>query len=204
MMPKLQRAQGFTLFELLIAIAILAIMTLMLSHILQNFLRAQTQQKQAAQELFAWQTAVNLLAMDSHNCVDRPIMQGSTRQAALILQEKPMLWSCTSSRLVDPKGAALSLFRVAYRCEQHQLIRNVWTELDHAQKNSGETQILLSKITDCQFSFLNNGSWIDAFDSDQNKIMPQAFKIKLCQGANCMERLWPLAIGVWYAPHTKD
>lgn len=153
----MRRARGFTLLELIIAISIFAVVSVMSYTGLSNALTTRDHTEQAADRLVAVQQAYTILQRDLEQAVARdvrdnfgdarPGMAGGANQQALIE------FSRTGWR--NPVNRPRShLQRVAYRLENGRLIRMSWSALDRAPDSAPLEQVLLEGVDAAEVRFL--------------------------------------------------
>ena len=189
-------ASGFTLVELLVAMAIFALIGVMAYGGLNNVITQREQNGQVMQRLRQVQQAFAIMSRDFEQLTPRPIRDelGSTRSP---LQAGPLNVppiEFTHGGWPNPLGVARSTQqRVAYALEDGQLVRYSWLELDRAPQSEAQKQVLLPDVTGLDVEFMNppnggnpaNGSFdnqwppLNTNQATQATLLPSAVSIKL-------------------------
>jgi len=194
MMRRVLQHKGFTLLELLIAIAVFSVLAIMSYGTLSNVLNAQNQTRQTAQQLNRVQQALLHLERDILQTVVRPIRDEDGFERAAMLGEEYAEYRLEFTRTgrPNPNLAPRSyLQRIAYvvsQEENNKLYRYVWPSLDRTYGVESQKLLLLDDVEEMLVRFYDNQgeehlSWppADSQQSDQNNLtaMPQAIKVVL-------------------------
>ena len=139
------RQTGFTLLELLIAMAIFAIMAAMAYGGLKTVLDTQHATTDRAAELRQLQQALQLLNEDLLQALPRPIRDelGDPEQAFIGGRSELLLSLTRATPELMPMEQGSRLQRISYRFEDGKLYRLVWNTLDRTQQTPAIRKVLL-------------------------------------------------------------
>ncbi|MBI1422785.1 MAG: type II secretion system protein GspJ [Gammaproteobacteria bacterium] len=160
-MRRRQRQHGFTLFELLVAVAILAIISAMAYSGLIQVEDARKQLTDTETRLSEIQLAFLNFERDIQQVVHRPIRNQYDTLRPSVAGQGEYLMELTRGGVRNPAHVARSLLqRVAYMVENDNLERLSWSVLDQAPDSQPAKQVLLKKITSIEIRFLDSsGEW---------------------------------------------
>ena len=144
---------GFTLLEVLIALAIFSVMSMMAYGGLKTLLNARNGTEQAAIRLNEIQMAFLLIQQDMEYMAPRSVRVGyGTEPAYAGDSELEYLIAFTRGGNSTPRRSGRSgLYRVAYQREEEQLIRLVWPTLDRVDSSVPQKMVLLNGVADINF-----------------------------------------------------
>jgi general secretion pathway protein J len=154
-----QGMAGFTLLELLVALAIFSLVAVMSYEGLKSVLNQQAATEVQADALAQLQKVYLLLQRDIEQVVPRPVRdEFGDEQPALAGDDALQLtrggWSNPAGRLRS------SLQRVGYAYEDRELVRYSWAVLDRAQDSEPQRQPLIGDIEEMTIRYLaNNNEW---------------------------------------------
>jgi general secretion pathway protein J len=153
-------AHGFTLVELLAAVAIFAVMSLMAYGGLSAVLKARAAVESSLARTAAIQKAVYRLQSDLEQARGRPIRdEYGDAQAAFLLRDEGREGTrieFTRGGWRNPRLQRRSAFeRVAYGLKDNRLIRYGWAALDRAQEDEMTELPLLDDVTALEWRFLD-------------------------------------------------
>lgn len=166
---------GFTLLELLVAVAIFAVVAALAYGGLASVLDAREQTDAAAQKLRALQQSFHFLERDLDQASTRAIRdEYGTARAALL--GGPDWLEFTHGGWANPGGQTRSeLQRVAYAVRDQQLIRAHWLVLDRAQDSAPYEAPLLDGVRALHLRFLNtDGQWSEDWPALAQSNLPIA------------------------------
>ena len=177
------RQTGMTLLELLVALAIFAMLAAMAYGGLNAVLRTGHKTGDAAQRLAQLQMAFHLLEKDLMQAVPRPIRQNHTMQLpAMIKDIDSGGLEFTRTGRPNPSGLQRShLLRVRYRLEDETLFRDHWNLIDRPDDGNPKTTPLMSGLSELILRFHLNGNESPNWPIDSNDFttLPEAVEIEL-------------------------
>lgn len=178
------QAKGFTLLEVLVAIAIFALLSLAAYQVLQGVLHSGEISKEHSDSLTRLQRAMLIIEQDFTQIVARTSRDESAEQETLrVLNAGEGLFASEDqgiefTRLGWANPLALlprsELLRVRYRLKEGQLQRLYFLYPDLVAGQEPQVQVLLEDIEKLSFRFWNNG-WKKSWTSD--KKLPKGIEI---------------------------
>lgn len=197
--------RGFTLLEVLVAVAITALIGVGIWEVMSGVIKARTSVDRVSSQFEQLQRAMLLIERDVTQIVNRPVRgpYGDKQFAVTtggdnyFLQLTRQGWR---NPLDDPRS---ELQRVAYSLEGDTLHRWQWQVLDQAQDSKPIDQKLLDKVTSVKVRFLDqNGNWVDQWPPQvtgqeapkpENAPMPRALELTIDQARfGKIRRVWVL------------
>jgi general secretion pathway protein J len=141
----LSKQQGFTLLEIVIALAIFSVMSMMAYAGLAAMLDARASTVPRAQQLAQLQTTLYLLNEDLSQVIKRPIRDqlGSSEPAFSIGRGNEILVFTRTVPSWLANSSETNLLRVSYSLEKEALYRRVWTIPDRTQQTEYRRRRLL-------------------------------------------------------------
>jgi general secretion pathway protein J len=141
----LSKQQGFTLLEIVIALAIFSVMSMMAYAGLAAILDARASSVPRAQQLAQLQTTLYLLNEDLSQVIKRPIRDqlGSSEPAFSIGRGNEILVFTRTVPSWLANSSETNLLRVSYSLEKEALYRRVWTIPDRTQQTEYRRRKLL-------------------------------------------------------------
>lgn len=195
-------AGGFTLLELLVAMAIFAIMATLAAVSLDAIIRQQALAEEDLDDLWRLQRTVQVLSDDLYQLHPRGVRDILGRS-----YEPPMLADGTGEYLIRlsrggwrnpvgfPRG---TLQRVQYRLDDGVLIREYWPVLDQVLGMEPNEEELLKGVQTVEFQFLNVQAterewqpvWPPLPSADAGAAWPKAIRFSIeIEGLGRIERL---------------
>lgn len=174
------RARGLTLIELLIAVAVFAVLSALAYGGLNNVLLTTTRTQAEADKLMVLQMAMRYLQRDVDQILNRPIRDqyGDERPPLVSAEhrdEEPLI-SFTRAGWTNPAEQLRStLQRVAYDYDEkeEEFVRVTWNALDGATEENALTTTLLESVTELEFRFMDEqGNWQTSWPPLQQQPQP--------------------------------
>ncbi|MHB1946861.1 MAG: type II secretion system minor pseudopilin GspJ [Gammaproteobacteria bacterium] len=150
------RKAGFTLIEILIALFIFTIVSMIIVGALHTVFTSQNSTEKNASRLADLQIALTLMSRDLEQAIDRPVLNtGGTPEGAFLGLNNSITF--THGGITNPLGQEprSSLQRARYRLEKDNLLRETWDVLDQAQKSMPSARTLLTNVTELEFQYID-------------------------------------------------
>jgi general secretion pathway protein J len=182
------RQQGFTLLELLVAMAIFAIIGLAATGGLNAVIDQSLAAKNSLTELNDLQRAMRFLTTDLYQLHPRIVRDelGRGDEPALLANgQDDYLIRFSREGWRNPAGLPRSTIqRVQYRLEEETLIREQWPVLDRTLASEPTALELLEGVTELEFEFLDYSDqwqiqWPPVTPGGANEVWPRAIRINL-------------------------
>jgi general secretion pathway protein J len=181
---------GFTLLELLVALAIFSLIAVMAYGGLAVVLAQQGRTNEQADRLSRLQMAYQIMQRDIEQVIARPIRDafGDERMLMIGVGSEGEI-EFTRGGWNNPAGHKRStLQRVAYRVVDQELVRSVWYVLDRAQDTEPFETAIIDGVKEMEIRFLGDGEdWLDQWPpsdqlqslTDLPQIVPRAVEISI-------------------------
>jgi len=191
---KKHKQQGFTLLEVMMAIAIFAVIALGCWQVLDRVITTKSHLEQQSIQLRELQRALWLLARDIRSIVNRPIRNDiGEQEAAVTTLISGYALLLTRDGWPNPLGEKRSTMqRVAYQAEldengNNSLFRYYWPVLDQAPNTEPQRQVIIENIDYFEVQFIDNQGntsfhWPEKSDNENktsDHIIPAGIRIRL-------------------------
>ncbi len=188
-----KKQQGFTLLEILIALAIFAVMSMMAYAGLAAVLKARAATEPRSQQMAQLQTTLYLLNEDLSQAINRPIRDefGSPEPAFSSGRGNEILVFTRSVPIGAGNGSANSLHRVSYRFEKGALYRQVWSLPDRTQQTQyRRRKLMTAEQVNINFYSKESQTWLPFNGSGGS---PEALEVSFkLAGLGSVQRLFLL------------
>ncbi|MFO7592806.1 MAG: type II secretion system minor pseudopilin GspJ [Pseudomonadota bacterium] len=176
--------RGFSLLELLVAVAVFAVVSAVAYGGLSSVLQTRQQTDQHAKRLQALQQAMMMIQRDLSQAIDRPVRdQLGDLQPALVQEGAGNLLVFTRAGRVNPLGLPRStLQRVGYSLDgEGRLVRYLWPVLDRTQGQEPYAVVLLDSVRGAKVRFVDSRKeWQESWpQGDESAPLPLAVEITL-------------------------
>jgi general secretion pathway protein J len=177
------QSRGFTLLEILIALFIFAMLSIVMIGALHAVMDAEAGVENSAARLRQLQFTLLIMSRDIEQAVNRPVINAFGKEdAALIGTYNGFTLTHMGVANAVENLATSSMQRTRYVFAGGNLLRMVWPVLDLAPETQARTSFLLKEVNDGHFEYLGNNNrfyntWPIKEQSDQ--ILPLAIRIFL-------------------------
>ena len=179
--------RGFTLLELLVALSIFSVVSVMAYGGLQTVISSKNSSQNAANRIAEIQLVMMRISDDLRQAVIRKTRDqyGDTLPAMQSSKNSDETMSWTRAGYRNPARLKRSnVQRVAYKVEQQKLIRITWPVLDLAQDTEAMESEVLTNIETIEWRFLNNDKeWLSAWPEEGEKAnlseLPKAVELTI-------------------------
>lgn len=177
--------RGFTLIEILVALAVFSVLSVMAYSGLRVLMVTRDSTDQRSQQLAQVQTAFLLMQQDLEQMVPRSVRnEYGDREPALTTNDiagHPLAFTRGGQRSRHQKLRS-ALQRIAYQLEDETLYRLSWAALDGAEAEAARAMPLLQGVEEINVQFLDE-SWVSVWppsaDLAKVELLPRAVEIEL-------------------------
>lgn len=174
---------GFTLLELLIALFIFTLVSVIMVSALHSVLGTQSRTEIQSERFAALQRALVMMTSDIQQAINRPIMNAKGFIDPTMIGS-PTRVAFTHAGFANPAGQLerTTLQRVSYFWDHDNLIRESWPVLDQSPKTISSQRVILDTATALQFSYLDHqgvfqNNWPPPSQADAK--LPAAIRIEI-------------------------
>ena len=189
---------GFTLLEVLMALAVFAILSMLAMRVLDSIVDLGGVVGERGTALADVQRALAIVERDVVQMVRRPVRDEMGDAAAAIAIGDGALIEFTRQGWHNPLGKQrTTLQRVAYEQREDTLTRLFWPALDRAPGAEPVAQVLLRGVIEAEFVAYDDEEGTDRFwppaDADESGVDLAAVELRLeTETFGRLARLWPV------------
>lgn len=196
------RQNGFTLLELLVALAVFSLVSVVAYSGLRTVLQSKQQSDLRADRIQQLQAAILMMERDFSQFVPRPVRDEYGDESGVVQTSDYGAQQIAFTHGGYPNPTAMSrstLQRVAYGLEEEQLVRFSWRVLDRAQNSEAYQVVLLEGVRELSLRYLDeNSEWQNEWppaglNPDDEAPVPKAVEVTLAlTDMGEIRRLFPL------------
>ncbi|MFZ2315921.1 MAG: type II secretion system minor pseudopilin GspJ, partial [Gammaproteobacteria bacterium] len=173
--------KGFTLLEILIALFIFTILSMILVSALHNIIGISSRTERNAEQLRKLQMTLLMVSRDVEQTVDRPIINADGKEEEAFIGT-PRGFTLTHTGLANPSGLLRStLQRTGYQWRDQALWRITWPVVDQAPQTKAHERRLLG-VEKMSFEYLDkNGRFQPNWPAigQGQEVLPKAVRVTL-------------------------
>ena len=152
---------GFTLFEMLIALAIFSLVSMMAGSLLYQAVEAQTRATRLGDRLIGVERGLTRVARDLAQSVARGVRDELGDKASAMRISANMIEFTRSGWSNPAQHARSELQRVRYSVEEGALQREYWDVLDRAPESTPRSQQVIDKVEWVSFEPIRRSHLVD-------------------------------------------
>lgn len=180
--PQQLWARGFTFIEVIVAVAILAVIALSAGLLLSQTLAQQERIEHREQRFNRLRQSLAVIQEDLQQASSRYYRnyQGLRQPPFKANQANYLLDFIRLGKLIYPgQSAPVTLERVRYQLKEGALIRLSALVLDGAEPDQWQSATLLEQVTDIQLGFFSANRWQTSWYENQRggEVMPQSVSL---------------------------
>lgn len=174
---------GFTLLEILVALFIFSILSLILSGALRSVIDAHSGTESKAERLRSLQLALLMMSRDVEQAFYRPVMTAAgSEQAAFVGTSRSFTFTHTGLANPSENITRSALQRTQYFWEENGLWRATWPVLDQAPQTQARKRLLMTDVTAFGFEYLDKDKQFQnkwPVNSADRQRVPRAVKVTM-------------------------
>jgi len=153
--------RGFTLVEMVVSIAIFAIISVAIYATIARFMEMNVELKQRTDQMSRLNVLFMLLERDIHNYIDRPVRGAyggalPAYQSYAESKDQTLLFEMTIATPSYQQTDSASLSRVGWLFRDNSIVRQSWDVLDRAQDSEPHEELLLDGVEDIVVKYYIN------------------------------------------------
>jgi general secretion pathway protein J len=173
--------KGFTLLEILFALFIFTIVSLILVKALHTVFESQAATDKSAARLSQLQLAILVMSRDIEQAIDRPVtLANGAAQGFIGLTNKIIFTHAGFTNPLD-SIARSTLQRTAYFLDKDTLVRRTWSALDVTKYSKFSQRAILTDVQELNFLYLDDhGKFQHSWPPPEvNNALPRAVQISI-------------------------
>lgn len=179
----IKKQQGFTLLEILIALFIFTIVSVMLMTALHSMMNINTVTEKKAKEIRMLQRTFLVMSRELTQAINRPVANEVGKTSFAFVGEANR-FMFTHAGFANPNAALArsNLQRTGYEWRDNQLWRLTWDALDLAPDTKLHQRAILDNIIKAEFYYLDNKNHFQTSwpaSGQAQSILPRAVKVIL-------------------------
>lgn len=181
----IKQQRGFTLLEVLLAVAIFALVSAASVTMMQRSMTLHKAMTETSAELVTMQRLYRLMSTDIAQFINRPIRDSYGAPLPAMLQDDSgwglaIAWTKTgrSNAIKQPRS---NLQRVRYWYDGENIMRRTWQRLDRAVDSVYAEQVLLADVAVWKWRFLVGNKWTDSLPKQLDTTQLQAMEVTIGQ-----------------------
>lgn len=157
----MNKHQGYTLLEVMIALVVFAILSSITASAMYHAFDTRARVNVQANQLNVIQLTLTLITRDTAQIIERAVRGSEMRVFPSFVGQQNYV-EFTRGGLVNPNAieARSTLQRIAYMCMGKKLIRRSWATLDTPSRSQHQDRILFDNLDECRFAYLGNNRQI--------------------------------------------
>lgn len=180
-----RKSMGFTLIEILVAMAIASVVAIISVNALGFALRAKVIHDNKSEHFSELQFAYVIMQNDIEQAINRPIRNSQNQIEAGfwgeslrgVTEESKTFIGFTRGGVINPqwKQTTSALARVQYAIEGDKLIRITWQALDQAATSEPIKRVILRGVRNLECKFISHDALV--FDTWKTALEPEDFTL---------------------------
>lgn len=170
-MIRYGQSRAFTLFEILIAVCIFAILGLLAGLTLHSVLRTHQRLKAIDAKFMQVQMVEVLLSRDISQIINRPVTQlsGLSQPAVMTYQQSGVVFTTFGLQNPGYWSKSARLVRIGYSLQGNKLVRLVWPRLDLTANHSApNSKVLLEGVESMRIQYVDQKNRLVDFWPEAN------------------------------------